>query len=187
VCGNVGLFRRNRGDYARVLYIFRTRGCGCNGTRHSPRPFGRKINAQLGRFMPRECGGVCCCCLRIELRRSRCRRPRKRATQYSRDASDGIEKPRCTGYPACAGYDDFSCSGTVRHMMYSSCFRRNDGRSQVNATSTLPNPDKSIITRSPALSHSVFTRLPVSTICPARNPLPSAARWLASQASALWG
>ncbi len=28
-----------------------------------------------------------------------------RVIQYSRDASDGIEKPRCTGYPACAGYD----------------------------------------------------------------------------------
>jgi hypothetical protein len=29
-----------------------------------------------------------------------------RATQHSRDADDKIEKPRRTGYPACAGYDD---------------------------------------------------------------------------------
>jgi len=32
--------------------------------------------------------------------------PRKRVIQYPRDASDGIEKPRRTGYPAFAGYDD---------------------------------------------------------------------------------
>jgi hypothetical protein len=35
-----------------------------------------------------------------------CHRPRKRVIQYSRDASDGIEKPQRTGYPACARYDD---------------------------------------------------------------------------------
>jgi len=29
-----------------------------------------------------------------------------RVIQYSRDAGAGIEKPRRTGYPACAGYDD---------------------------------------------------------------------------------
>src|SRR5713101_4516702 len=28
-----------------------------------------------------------------------------RAIQYSRGGRDGIEKPRRTGYPACAGYD----------------------------------------------------------------------------------
>jgi len=32
--------------------------------------------------------------------------PRMRVIQYSRDADDGVEKPRRTGYPACAGYDD---------------------------------------------------------------------------------
>jgi hypothetical protein len=31
--------------------------------------------------------------------------PRMRVIQYSRDAGAGIEKPRRTGYPACAGYD----------------------------------------------------------------------------------
>jgi hypothetical protein len=29
-----------------------------------------------------------------------------RATQYSRDTCGGIEKPRRTGYPACAGCDN---------------------------------------------------------------------------------
>ncbi|MEY9467106.1 hypothetical protein ABH973_007519 [Bradyrhizobium ottawaense] len=57
----------------------------------------------------------------------------------------------------------------------------------VNFTSTAPSPSSSIRTLSPAFSHSVLTRLPVSTSCPACRPLPSAARWLASQASALWG
>ena len=32
-------------------------------------------------------------------------RQRMRVIQYSRDAGAGIEKPRRTGYPACAGYD----------------------------------------------------------------------------------
>src|SRR6266699_3160863 len=44
---------------------------------------------------------------------------------------------------------------------------------QVNATLTFPSPDNSITTLSPASSHTVFTRLPVSTICPAPRPLPS--------------
>ncbi len=44
------------------------------------------------------------------------------------------------------------------------------------SAATVPSPDSSITTLSPALSHTVFTRLPVSTICPACNPLPSAAR-----------
>jgi hypothetical protein len=47
---------------------------------------------------------------------------------------------------------------------------------QENATCTVPNPANCISTRSPAFSHTVFTRLPVSTICPARRALPSSAR-----------
>ena len=43
-------------------------------------------------------------------------------------------------------------------------------------TLTFPSPDNSIFTLSPALSHTVLTRLPVSTICPACSPLPSSAR-----------
>src|SRR4249919_3648554 len=45
-----------------------------------------------------------------------------------------------------------------------------------NFASTVPNPSNSILTLSPASSHTVFTRLPVSTICPACSPLPSSAR-----------
>ncbi|MET3239114.1 hypothetical protein ACVIWV_001626 [Bradyrhizobium diazoefficiens] len=37
----------------------------------------------------------------------------------------------------------------------------------LNSASTTPSPSSSIRTLSPAFSHSVFTRLPVSTSCPA--------------------
>ena len=47
---------------------------------------------------------------------------------------------------------------------------------QANVAPTLPSPDNSIITWSPALSHTVLTRLPVSTNSPARRALPSEAR-----------
>jgi hypothetical protein len=36
-----------------------------------------------------------------------------RATQYSRDASDRIEKPRCTGSPGQAGRRQFCCGGRL--------------------------------------------------------------------------
>ena len=45
-----------------------------------------------------------------------------------------------------------------------------------NVAATLPSPDNSITTLSPALSQMVLTRLPVSTISPARSALPSEAR-----------
>src|ERR1700716_2729516 len=46
-----------------VCFLHCTRGCGCIGARHSPRPLisGRKINAHLGRTAPRECGSVSLC------------------------------------------------------------------------------------------------------------------------------
>src|SRR6266700_1826661 len=47
---------------------------------------------------------------------------------------------------------------------------------QANVAPTLPSPDNSITTLSPALSHTVLTRLPVSTNSPARRALPSEAR-----------
>src|SRR5258706_2699309 len=41
----------------RVLPTHCTRGCGCNGHPAFPTPsVGRKIQAQLGRIAPRECG-----------------------------------------------------------------------------------------------------------------------------------
>src|ERR1700686_118332 len=54
-----------------------------------------------------------------------CHHPRKRVIQYSRDADARIEKPRRTGYPAFAGYDDlWGCEraprrpcGPGRHQM----------------------------------------------------------------------
>ena len=61
----------------------------------APSSMGDKDQANLGRDGPREREAVF----------SR-HRPRRRTIQYSRDASNGIEKPRRTGYPACAGYDD---------------------------------------------------------------------------------
>ena len=48
---------------ARVYYT--TRGCGCAGTRHSPRPLsGRRIYAQPGRYPRRGSEDACpsCCC-----------------------------------------------------------------------------------------------------------------------------
>src|SRR5712675_1552318 len=39
-------------------------------------------------------------CARDREYTSSCRHPRRRVTQYSRDASDRTEKPRRTGYPA---------------------------------------------------------------------------------------
>jgi hypothetical protein len=47
---------------------------------------------------------------------------------------------------------------------------------QENVALTVPSPDNSITTLSPAVSQMVLTRLPVSTISPARRPLPSEAR-----------
>jgi hypothetical protein len=46
-----------------------------------------------------------------------CHRPRRRAIQYSRGADEDTEKPRLTGYPACAGYDG-------RSVLVSPCDRR---------------------------------------------------------------
>src|SRR2546430_8536882 len=60
-CGNAGLAGEPRGDYARVLSIFCTRGCGCIVRPAFPTPslsFGRMIDAQLGRIALRECGSV---------------------------------------------------------------------------------------------------------------------------------
>ncbi len=117
-CGNAGLFRWTCGDYARVLcfisharlrvhwapgiphalwggWIMQTSGAVRRGNAescsscHRPRPGLRQGFAGvavLGRRSLGEGG--------------------KRAIQYSRDVSDRTEKPRRTGYPACAGYDD---------------------------------------------------------------------------------
>jgi len=51
--------RRDRGDYTRVHYKLRTRGCGRSRRPAFPTPSvfqGRIVHAQLGRIAPRECG-----------------------------------------------------------------------------------------------------------------------------------
>src|SRR6266853_2402365 len=57
--GMPGLFRCDRGDYARVLYLFRTRGCGCIGHPAFPAPsvfLGERFLQNLGRIAPRDRG-----------------------------------------------------------------------------------------------------------------------------------
>jgi hypothetical protein len=128
-------------------YFFPTRGCGCIGHPAFPTPslFGADVFGGLGRVRAagsRRCvlsslrGAqrrsnplFLCCCMdcfaslaMTVSRQPACtlsrHRPRRRAIQYSRDASDRIERPRRTGYPAgachrarrrrdpVAGYDD---------------------------------------------------------------------------------
>src|ERR1700716_3136615 len=89
-----------------VCFLLCTRGCGCIGARHSPRPLisGRKIQAHLGRIAPRECGNTslrakrsnpfflaCCsmdCFASLAMTAERARyvltrhHPRRRAIQY---------------------------------------------------------------------------------------------------------
>src|SRR5258708_38325133 len=82
---------------ARVYYTTRAAaGASAPGIPHALR--GRKLHARLGRIAPRDRGSVS-----EEYERAT---PSvvidrlDRATQYSRDAGDGIEKPPRTGYPA---------------------------------------------------------------------------------------
>src|SRR5258707_5337518 len=82
---------------ARVYYTTRAAaGASARGIPHALK--GRKFHARLGRIAPRDRGSVS-----EEYERAT---PSvviarlDRATQYSRDAGDGIEKPRRTGYPA---------------------------------------------------------------------------------------
>src|SRR2546423_10707552 len=107
------------------------RGFGCIARPAFPAPsvfFGRNVLANLGHIVPRERGVISgCMSLRGATRRSNplllrgnmdcfaslamtvSRRAGvarlERAIQYSKDASDGIEKPRRTRYRACAGHD----------------------------------------------------------------------------------
>ena len=72
---------------------------GATGTRHSPRPLisrARSLHGQPGHIVPRDRGPA-------PLPTGR-HRPRKRTIQYSRDVSDGIDRPRGTGYPRMRGY-----------------------------------------------------------------------------------
>src|ERR1700719_1916367 len=90
-------------------------------------------------------------------------RPRRRAIQYS-ETLVMESKGRGVLDTRLRGYDDSSAAA------------RWAKQPQPNVAPTFPNPDNSTITLSPALSHTVLTRLPVSTISPARRALPSEAR-----------
>src|SRR6195256_2593612 len=110
-CGNAGC---SGGLVVTTLVCVTTlcaRGCGCSGHPAFPTPsVGRKIHAQLGRIAPRD-RKVASPILQLSS-------PAKAGDPVFRDASDGIEKPRRTGYPAgachrarrrrdpVAGYDD---------------------------------------------------------------------------------
>ena len=57
-CGNAGMSRCDRGDYARVLFIICTRGCGCIVRPAFPTPFvfgGEEFEAQPRRIAFWEC------------------------------------------------------------------------------------------------------------------------------------
>jgi hypothetical protein len=58
-CGNAGLARCDRGDYARVVLIFPTRGCGCACRPAFPTPsLGGTMKQDSGAFASRECEGA---------------------------------------------------------------------------------------------------------------------------------
>jgi hypothetical protein len=79
---------------------------------------GRKIHARLGRIAPRGREAVSANELLSRHRPPPGRRIAppddrlQRTIQYSRDVSDRAEKPRRTGYPACAEYDGVVWGGT---------------------------------------------------------------------------
>ena len=112
--------------------FFTTRGCGRIGRPAFPAPL-------LGSAAPSICGGHD---VRAKLARN-ARRDREAAlvpTSSSsakaddpvfQRASDGIEKPRRTGYPACAGYDGLLWSSAVHRSCYRS---RRPTRSPIRAT-----------------------------------------------------
>src|SRR5260370_11173685 len=59
--GMPGDFRRDRGDYARMLILFCMRGCGRFGRPAFPAPSvirGTNVRPSLGRIAPRECGRI---------------------------------------------------------------------------------------------------------------------------------
>src|SRR5260370_5384900 len=86
--------------------LFCMRGYGCGGHPAFPTPFviwAHRSCTPRAQSAPRECGGVSDENERVTLSLVIARLDR--ATQYSRDVDDGNERPRRTGYPACAEYD----------------------------------------------------------------------------------
>src|SRR3979490_323924 len=78
----------------------RDRGCSAHPVFPAPSVFEGKVYLQnSGRIAPRD-----------RERIFSCHHPRKRVIQYSRETRDDTDRPRRTGYPACAGYDNSSWS-----------------------------------------------------------------------------
>src|SRR4029077_7581230 len=74
-------------------------GCGCSGHPAFPAP-----SSSEGQCLCKTSGESCRENINARLF-LRCHAPRMRGIQYSRGAGAGNEKPRCTGYPACADND----------------------------------------------------------------------------------
>ena len=114
-------------------------------------------------------------------------RPRRRANQYSRGSEVKSRGHGLLGRPvpstprlrrACGLRRAEALAKAASRAMTSGEAARGECKScaHVNSASARPSPSNSMVTRSPALSQIVLTRLPVSTIWPACKPLPSAAR-----------
>jgi hypothetical protein len=76
--------------------------------------FGAKRLAKPGRYAPREGEGVFAVIVRLVRNCAL-----GRTIQYSRDAGDRADRPRRTGYPACAGYDGWvweEISGSMQRV-----------------------------------------------------------------------
>jgi hypothetical protein len=93
-----------------VCFItFPREAAGATGTRHSLRPlfFEGHCLAKLGRDLRRENADLYPPgCLTFESVTPTPSSPAKAGDPVIRGGSDRSEKPRRTGYPACAGYDD---------------------------------------------------------------------------------
>ena len=115
--GMPGNFRCDRGDYTRVFVLITHEAAGALGTRHSLRP--RCFRADASRT-PRAISAarmrrrVLRGCLNLSEPSS----PAKAGDPVFRDISDRIEKPRRTGYPACAGYDEEERSAARSRVVF---------------------------------------------------------------------
>src|SRR5229473_2646659 len=182
-CGNAGRFRCTR-CYSCAFYHYKcTRGRGCNGRPAFPTPSrGREIHQRLGRVARRGRGRVFgeYECAVIFVKRSD---DSPQAPSF-RDAPSGAgPESRDSGFDAShrPGMTVMDCTRSLFTPTRSLAMtvkraRHLHGPAQENVAATLPSPESSITTLSPAVSQIVLTRLPVSTISPAERPLPSEAR-----------
>jgi hypothetical protein len=106
--GNAGVPRLYLYARVRLFYHHCTRDRGCSKHPAFPAPShrGRQgSNLQTSGATCRENANA----YSVVTREPSRHHPRRRVIQYARGRSDRIEKPRRTGYPACAGYDDPIC------------------------------------------------------------------------------